>query len=409
MNGGLILDLILFAAMLGSVVWAMAERGRAGRAEAELARAASGDEAVRAQAALSANAVTDALVKRAAEAFEANSALSQAKIEAQLKPVAETLQKFEQKVAAADEARAREAGGLKVQIDQLMAATVATQAEAGRLATALRRNTGVQGRWGEQMLRNVLELAGMQAGRDFFEQVHVSTAEGAGRPDVLVRLPGGGVFAIDAKCSTGAYLEAHEATDEAAREAAWQRHAASVRSHLNALAAKAYWDKLDQSPDFVAMFIPGDAFLAAAVERAPELYSQSLERRVILVTPSGLFALCKAVAYGWRVERQSESAREIAELGRELYRRLSVMGAHVAGVGEALGKAVQRYNQFVGSLERNVLTQARRFEELKADDPARPLVDAPAIDVHPRTPEKLSAQASAPALTREETVPTSAP
>jgi DNA recombination protein RmuC len=352
--------------------------------------------------------VADALVRRAAETFEAQNALSQSKIEAQLKPVTETLAKFEQKVTEAEAARAREAGGLKAQIDNLLAASTATQEETRKLSNALRRGAGVQGRWGEQMLRNVLELAGMRAGHDFEEQVHTEAGEGALRPDVVVRLPRGGVFVIDAKCSLNAYLEAQDAADEASRESAYQRHAASVKAHMQSLAAKAYWDQFPDSPDFVAMFIPGDAFLSAAIERAPDLYTQAMERRVILVTPSSLFALCKAVVYGWRIEQQSLNAREIAELGRELYKRLSVMGGHVAGVGRALGAAVGKYNDFVGSLETQVLTQARRFEDLKADNPAAPLKDVPAVETAVRPLVKLAAEEAPPILTTPRAGPTSA-
>lgn len=408
MNSGLILDLILILAALAAMVWAMAERARAGRAEAELARADASDQALKDQASLAAGVVADAVVKRASEVFESQNALSQAKLEAQLKPVAETLEKFEKKVAAADEARAREAGGLKAHLEQLLTATRLSQEEARRLSTALRRGAGVQGRWGEQILRNVLELAGMKEGRDFEEQVHVRTGDGAQRPDVVVKLPRGGLFVIDAKCSLTAYLEAQEAVEETVREEAYARHAVSVKGHMQSLAAKAYWEQFDSAPDFVAMFVPGDTILAAVVERFPDLYIQAMERRVILTTPSSLFALCMAVMYGWRVEQQTVNAREIAELGRELYKRLSVMGSHVAGVGAALTRAVDSYNRFVGSLESQVLTQARRFEDLKADTPAAPLRETPVVDVATRPLAKLAADPPPTALTTDVATPTSA-
>jgi DNA recombination protein RmuC len=394
MNSVPILDLLLIAIAVGAVVWAMAERGRAQRALGELALGRSGDQAIRAQAALSANAVTDELIKRAAET---------------LRPMGETLERFETRVSAMEKARAEEAGGLKTQIDQLLAASMATQAEARRLSEALRRGSGVQGRWGEQMLRNVLELAGMRAGVDFSEQVHLATGEGAQRPDVTVNLPGGGVFVIDAKCSITAYLEAQEAPDEAAREGAYQRHAASVKTHMLSLAGKAYWDQFDASPDFVVMFIPGDAFLSAAQDRLPDLHTQAMERRVIMVTPSSLFALCKAVIYGWRAQEQTLNAKEIASLGRELHRRLAIMGGHVAGLGKSLGAAVGKYNDFVGSLETQVMTQARRFEALKADNPSAPIPDLPEIEAPVRPLVKLAAEEPPAALTLGGAAHTSAP
>ncbi len=401
-------SLLLFAALLlavGLAVWAMAERARADRAmlEARMLReqSASGAETLKAQAAMSANAVADELVKRATETFAAQDRLVQAKLEAQLKPVAETLEKFQVQVTAAEKARAEEAGGLKAQIEQLLLASTATQDEARKLSAALRRGAGVQGRWGEQMLRNVLEMAGLKAKVDFDEQVTVDA--GGLRPDVVVRLPGGGVFVIDAKCSLNAFLEAQDALDDTSREAGYARHAQSVRAHMQSLAAKAYWEQFDVSPDFVVMFVPGDAFLAAAAERLPDLYAQGMDRRVILVTPSSLFALCKAVVYGWRVEEQNLNARQIVELGRELYKRISTMAAHAQAMGKGLETAVGRYNQFVGSLETQVHTQARRFEDLKVDHEGKQIPELSPIDVAVRPLVKL-----APALTLVEPTPNSA-
>jgi DNA recombination protein RmuC len=391
----------------GMAVWAMAERARAGRAELKArmleAQSTGTGEILKAQAALSANAVADALVKRATETFQAQDRLAQAKLEAQLKPVSETLAKFEAHVTAAEKARAEETGGLKAQIEQLLAASTATQDEARKLSAALRRGAGVQGRWGEQMLRNVLEMAGLRARFDFEEQMNVDADGSAHRPDVVVKLPGGGVFVIDAKCSLTAFIEAQDSVDDAAREAAYLRHTQSLRAHVLSLSAKAYWDKLELSPDFVAMFVPGDGFLAVALERLPDLMTLAMERRVILVTPTTLFALCKAVAYGWRVEKQALNAAEIAGLGRELYKRLSVMGAHAQAMGKALETAVGRYNQFVGSLESQVLTQARRFEDLQVEHEGKAIAELTPVETGVRPLAKL-----APALTLAGEAPTSA-
>lgn len=380
------------------------ERTRAAGLERELARAeerlkaqeagqAQLAELVRAQAAQSAQTVAEQLVARASETFRSQEQLAQARLDAQLKPVAETLARFQEQVTAAEKARAEESGGLKQQIAALMQASSDTQAEARKLSAALRRGAGVQGRWGEQTLRNVLEAAGLNQRFDFEEQVSLDTEEGRRRPDVKVRLPGGAAFVIDAKCSLNAFLDAQEAADEPAREAALARHAASVRAHMAGLSSKAYWDQFQKqgSPDFVAMFVPGDGFLAAAADRLPDLMSEAMERRVLLVTPTTLFALCKAVAYGWRVEEQAANADKIAVLGRELYRRLSVMGGHVAGVGKALEQAVGKYNAFVGSLESQVLTQARRFEDLAVDHEARPIQALEPVEGAPRPLAKLAA------------------
>jgi DNA recombination protein RmuC len=347
-------------------------------------------EFLRAQAAQSANTVAEELVKRADESFRNREQLTQARLEAQLKPVADTLAKFEAQVQAIEKTRAEESGGLKQQIAGLMEASMATQIEARKLSAALQRGAGVQGRWGEQMLRNVLEMAGLVAKVDFEEQTSTDTDEGRRRPDVTVRLPGGGVFVIDAKCSLNAYLEAQDCADEAGREAGFLRHTQSLRSHVQGLSLKAYWDQFDTSPDFVVMFVPGDGFLAAALERSPELMTDAMEKKVILVTPSTLFALCKAVAYGWRVEKQALNAAHIADLGRELYKRLSVMGGHAASVGKALETAVSKYNQFVGSLETQVMSQARRFEELKVDHEGKELPELAPVETGVRPLAKLA-------------------
>jgi DNA recombination protein RmuC len=345
-----------------------------------------------------ANAIAEQVLKRADETFSNREQLAQARLEAQLKPVAETLAKFQEQVVAVEKLRAEDSGGLKAQITALMEASTATQNEARKLSAALRRGAGVQGRWGEQTLRNVLEAAGLNAHYDFTEQTSTDTEEGRRRPDVTVRLPGGAVFVIDAKCSLNAFLDAQEATDEVAREACYARHAQSVRSHMQGLSAKAYWDQFEASPDFVAMFIPGDSFLSAALERNPDLMTEAMDRRVLVVTPTTLFALCKAVVYGWRVEEQAANAQQISQLGRELYKRLSVMGNHAAGMGKALETAVSRYNQFVGSLETQVMTQARRFEDLKVDHEGRDLPELPPVETGVRALNKLTIEADPPRL-----------
>ena len=366
----------------------------------------SNTELLRAQAAESAAVVADQMVARAAESFRSQELLNQARLEAQLKPVADTLAKFEAQVTSMEKARAEDTGGLKQQITELLKASADTQAEARKLSSALRRGAGVQGRWGEQMLRNVLEAAGLQNRFDFDEQFTLNTDEGRRRPDVTVRMPGGGVLVIDAKCSLNAFLEAQDCTDKALREAAFVRHAASVKDHVRGLSAKAYWDQFERTPDIVAMFLPGDGYLAAALERQPDLLSDAMSQRVVLVTPTTLFALCKAVSYGWRVEDQAQGAAEIAAIGRELYKRIATMGGHAAALGKALESAVGKYNQFVGSLESQVLTQARRFEDLAADHEGKSLPELQPVELAPRPLNKL-----APAIPAAHDLPalTSAP
>lgn len=425
----LILALVFALAAVALGLWAVSAQRRAAKAEAEvwlanerLAQAeerhrlledqsATQIELIKAQAAQSANAIAEQLIKRADENAKSRERLAEARLEAQLKPVAETLAKFEAQVNAVEKVRAEETGGLKAQIAALLEASTATQAEARKLSAALRRGAGVQGRWGEQTLRNVLEAAGLNSRFDFQEQFSVDSDEGRRRPDVKVTLPGGGVFVIDAKCSLNAFLEAQDATDDVLREAAMARHAQSVRAHMQGLSSKAYWDQFagEGSPDFVAMFVPGDGFLAAALDRLPELMAEAMDRRVVLVTPTTLFALCKAVAYGWRAEDQAKNAARIVEVGRELYKRVSVMGAHAGAMGKALESAVGKYNQFVGSLESQVLTQARRFEDLSVDHEGKKIDEPAAIDQGVRPLTKLSAEPAvgqSPTLTLGNDTPT---
>ena len=414
MNASLLAALVCALVAAAAIAWGFLERKRAGIADVrafELTERAIAAEAraymleqqqetqaelAKAQAAQSASAVAEALVKQTEETFRNRELLAEARIEAQLKPVAETLAKFQEQVVAVEKTRAEENGGLKEQIAQLLLASAATQDEARKLSQALRRGAGVQGRWGEQTLRNVLEAAGLAHRFDFQEQTSTDTEEGRRRPDVTVRLPGGGVFVIDAKCSLNAFLELQDAPDDLTRDACGLRHVQSVRTHVQGLSAKAYWDQFDASPDFVAMFVPLDSALAAALDRAPDLMSDAMERRVVIVTPTTLFALCKAVAYGWRVEEQAVNARKIADLGRELYKRISVMGEHAAGVGKALTAAVDRYNRFAASLETQVLTQAKRFEDLKVDHEGKEITALDPIENAVRPLTKLALAESAP-------------
>ncbi len=379
-----------------AIVWALRERVRSATAEAKLSALQESSEAVRAQVTQSAASVAEEILRKNEEAVRNREQLAQARLEAQLKPVAESLQKFQEQVTAVEKQRAEEQGGLKEQIAQMLAASVATQDEARKLSAALRRGAGVQGRWGEQTLRNVLEAAGLSGRFDFDEQTSTDTEEGRRRPDVTIRLPGGGLFVIDAKCSLNAFLELQDATDEFGRDAAGLRHVQSVRGHIQGLSAKAYWDQFENSPDFVAMFVPLDSALAAALDRAPELMNDAMDRRVVIVTPTTLFALCKAVVYGWRVEEQAANAQKIADLGKELYKRISVMGAHAGSVGKALEAAVSRYNQFVGSLETQVLTQARRFEDLKVDHQGKQVVELQPVEVAVRPLAKLTTDETPP-------------
>ena len=398
-----ILILSCVAALLGlGFLWAFMGwqkvRGELASTEARLELEMDSRETMaaflKAQASQSAEAVASQMVTRATETFQAQDRVARERMEAQLRPVAEQLKKFQEHVSALEKTRAEETGGLKEQLALLMTASTATRDEARRLTEALKGNTGRRGRWGEQTCRNVLEAAGMAGRFDFTEQTSEANEEGRqSRPDFIVRLPGGGMFVIDAKVSL-AFGDAADGDEEAQARAASLRTAASMKTHVRQLSSKAYQDQFKPSPDFVAMFVPGDAFLASALDHEPDLMTQAMASRVVIVTPTTLFALCKAVAYGWRAEEQSRNAEDVARLGKELYKRLSVMGGHAAAVGRALDTAVGKYNQFVGSLESQVMVSARRFEDLQVDHEGKDLPDLPALDQSPRAlsrPELLAA------------------
>jgi len=294
-------------------------------------------------------------------------------------PVETLLKTYQEKLQTIEKERVDHYAGLREAVELV---------RTGHLVNALRASPKARGRWGEQSLKNVLEQAGLSEHIDFQTEVSVGTDDGRLRPDVIVSLPGGRKLVIDAKCSLNAYLDACDEVDDAKREACFKAHVASMRNHAQQLGSKAYWAQFGDAADYVIMYIPGEHFLAAALEQDPTLWDWAFERRVLLATPTNLVAIAKTVASIWRQERLAEAAQEIANLGKELHSRLATMNEHMTRVGKNLATANSAYNQMVGSFESQVLTQAKRFETLGAGS-AKSLESPPMVEVAPRPLTKL--------------------
>jgi DNA recombination protein RmuC len=312
----------------------------------------------------------EAFLKLAAVSFESlhvkaegDLVQRQQAVDALVRPLQESLQRYDEQLRLLEQSRQSAYGGLDQHLKSLAESQQRLQLETGNLVKALRAPT-VRGQWGELTLKRVAELAGMVDHCDFIEQPSVTGDDGRFRPDMVVQLPGGRQIIVDAKTVLSAYLDAHEAQSEAQQLEALRRHAAQVKSRMDELSLKAYWTQFDRAPEFVVLFLPGEQFLGAALDQNPRLIEEGFANGIVLATPATLIALLRAVAYGWRQERMTAHAEEAGQLGKELYERMAVLAEHMNDVGQALGKSVSAYNRAVGSLETRILPAARRFKEL---------------------------------------------
>lgn len=351
--------------------------------------------------ALSADALQQsgtALIERARESLAVQLGRGQESIDGAVKPLHDALRRYEEQARAMEAARQQAYGSLEQQLRTLTGSQLELQRETGALVAAL-RTPHVRGRWGELTLQRAVELAGMTEHCDYVEQVTLEGEGGRQRPDMVVRLPAGREIVVDAKVPLSAYLDAMGARSAEERAAALQRHAQQVRQHMTVLAGKAYWEEFAKAADLVVMFIPGESFVAAAVEVDPSLLEDGMTRRVVVATPTTLIALLRAIAFGWRQEHLATSAAEISELGRQLYERLRSLATHFDDLGTALGRATAVYNRAVGSMETRVLPAARRFRDLgAATSDEIPVLEA--IEEQPRavTAPELSARLDAAEL-----------
>ena len=324
-------------------------------------------------------AAQEKFLERANERFGHSEKTSEEKIRELLAPVGERLKKYEDQVAALEEKRTNAFSSLAAQIEQMRLGQEEVRREAQRLGNSLTNAPKARGRWGERALQNVLEQCGLSEHTDFMLEQSLDTDEGRLRPDAIVNVPGSKKLVIDAKVSLNAYQAAFEAEDEGERKRHLDLHAKSMRGHVQTLGSKSYQSQFDDAPDYVVMFVPGEHFVAAALDADPELWDFAFRNKVLLATPTNLVAIARTVAQVWRQDTIAKEAMEIGKAGAELYDRLAIAAEHMKRVGGGLESAVKNYNKFVGSFERNVLSAGRRLSEKGIEIGKREIEEIPQI------------------------------
>lgn len=328
----------------------------------------SGDRAARAEAKLAALEANESQLRQSLSVVNEDAARRQSgavgeQVSRLVGPLHEAVGALSRQVENVERSRIHAYAGLTEQVEGMHRASQLLSTQTQQLVTALRAPQ-VRGRWGEIQLERVVELAGMVRHCDFDTQV---SKEGV-RPDLLVYLAGGKQIVVDAKVPFAAYLDAAQEEDSAQRDRHLTRHSRQLRTHIDQLSAKSYWESFDPTPEFVVLFVPGDPFLDAALGAAPDLLEYAFARNVILATPTTLVALLRTIAFTWRQEALSRDAATIHRLGRELYQRLGTVGEHLDRLGGQLGKAVDSFNLTVSSMETRVGVTARKLNELELFD-----------------------------------------
>lgn len=325
-------------------------------------------------------------LERASARFKQAEELAGANLKSMLQPVSDRLQRYEEGVAKVEAERRDAFGELKGQIEQMRIGQERVSAEAAKLVNSLRNAPKSRGRWGEQQLKNVLETCGLSEHTDFETEVNVAAEEGGRlRPDAIVRVPGGRALVIDAKVSLNAYQDAFEAGDEVSRASFLDQHAASMRNHIQTLGAKSYQSQFENAPDYVLMFVPGEHFIAAALEHDSNLWEFAFERRVLLASPTNLVAIARTIAQVWQQEGLAKEAREIGKLASDLYDSLAKTQDDLLKTGVHLGRAVNSFNDFARTYEGNVLSRARRLTEKHVKIGKREITEeVPLVEASPR-------------------------
>ncbi|MFC0587864.1 DNA recombination protein RmuC [Novosphingobium aquiterrae] len=326
----------------------------------------------------------EVFMARAQERLAVSEERSAEQIKALLAPVDQRLKSYEEQVQSLEKQRVDAFGQLTGLIHSMRDGQEAVRAEAARLGNSLTNAPKARGRWGERALQNVLEQCGLSEHTDFDLEHSLDTEEGRLRPDAIVHVPGQKKLVIDAKVSLNAYQAAFECSDDAERKRHLDLHARSMRNHVQTLGAKGYQSQFADAPDYVVMFVPGEHFVSAALEHDPELWDFAFHNKVLLATPTNLVAIARTVAMVWKQDQLAREAVEIGKAGAELYDRLATASEHLRGVGAGLDRAVRKYNDFVGSFERNVLTSGRRLREKGIEIGKRELEDVPIVESLPR-------------------------
>ena len=338
----------------------------------------------------------EVLLNRAQERLTQSEEKSAERLKALLAPVDERLKSYEVQVQSLEKQRVDAFGQLTGLIQSLREGQEQVRAEAARLGNSLTNAPKARGRWGERALQNVLEQCGLSEHTDFALEHSLETEDGRLRPDAIVHVPGQKKLVIDAKVSLNAYQAAFEANDDAERKRHLDLHARSMRNHVATLGAKAYQSQFDDAPDYVVMFVPGEHFVAAALEHDPELWDFAFHNKVLLATPTNLVAIARTVAMVWKQDQLAREAVEIGKAGAELYDRIAVAAEHLKRVGGGLESAVNNYNKFVSSFERNVVSSGKRLRDKGIEIGKREIEEVPLIEAAPRY-----SGSEAPAITEE--------